>query len=150
MVAGFWVGFFSFSPPLSPLLDYSWPSTVPVCIRARTHPTGTLSGISKITIFTALTFLPSSIILTVLQKETSKTINSALPLNMALLLLLLLLLKKNYSQSAQRICSFPSAQSSIYCQTAFTTKTDWFQSFSNCIKHNLLTIVEKQQINKQH
>lgn len=77
MVAGFWVGFFSFSPPLSPLLDYSWPSTVPVCIRARTHPTGTLSGISKITIFTALTFLPSSIILTVLQKETSKTINSA-------------------------------------------------------------------------
>lgn len=150
MVAGFWVGFFSFfsfSPPLSPLLDYSWPSTVPVCIRARTHPTGTLSGISKITIFTVLTFLPSSIILTVLQKETSKTINSALPLNMALLLLLL---KKNYRQSAQRICSFPSTQSSIYCQTAFMTKTDWFQSFSNCRKHNSFTIVEKQQINKQH
>lgn len=80
------VNFFSFSPPLYTLLDCSWLFTVPVRIRARTHPTGTLSGISEITIFTALTFLPSSIILTILQKERSKTINSALPLNVALLL----------------------------------------------------------------
>lgn len=57
---------FLFSPPLH---DFLWFSTVPVCIGARTHPAGTLSGISKITVFAALTFLPSSIILTVLQNK---------------------------------------------------------------------------------
>lgn len=86
VVAGLWVGLlfcFVFLLPVLFTLNYSWPFTVPVCIRARTHSTGALSGISKITIFTALTFVPSSIILTVLKKETSKTVNSFLPLNMA-------------------------------------------------------------------
>jgi len=63
------------SPTFYPLLGFSQYFTVPVCIRARTYPTGTLSGISKITIFTELTFFPSSIILAVLEKETNNMVN---------------------------------------------------------------------------
>lgn len=78
-------GFGLFSLP-SPPFGFSWHFTLPVCIRARTYPTGTLSGISKITIFTAFTFFPSSIVLAVLKKETNNRVNSAFPLNKALLL----------------------------------------------------------------
>lgn len=78
----FFFSFFHTSPAWLFLQDF----TVPVCIWARAFPAGTLSGISKITIFTVLTFVPSSIILTVLGKETSKTFSSTLPLDIDLLL----------------------------------------------------------------
>lgn len=77
--------FFPFFPP-SPAWLFLQGFTIPVCVWAGAFPAGTLSSISKITIFTVLTFLPSSMVLTVLGKEMSKTFSSALTLNMALLL----------------------------------------------------------------
>lgn len=143
---GFFCSLFFFFPFFllpSPARLFLQAFTVPVCIGARALPAGALSGISKITIFTALTFLPSSIILTVLEKGTSRTVSSALPLSMALLLFK----KMQLIYSENMFFSFHIIQH-LLPNCLHNQDRTVSVNFSNCRKCNFLPLVEKQQINK--